>query len=425
MVLSLLTGLAARSAAPVFPVIGRGARGAVSRLRLDPRIKLVDSPRRAAVLLVAGGLGEQLIEAIRRLHDQLPHPRATLRWPIGADDDRQLGEMPGERITTADPRDVIGATWAALARGELASEPDLGEDIDPAPWRGIGPYGQGGKGMTGGVPYGRPLAGRAPDRDGLELDQLPLRLGPLLPVLPPGLELSVLLQGDIVQEATLGPNPYETSEPAAPGAVDAGPVGIAELELARARHHLRWVAEALRVAGRPALGLRALALAEAEPDPGASAVAALARRIERDLGLRLSNTGVGVIDAERAAGLGPVARAAGADIDARMHDPAYRALDFRPVVHAGGDVRTRWRQRMGEALQALDLAARADGATVAGDVVEWPRGPQPLGGRTPAARLLELVPGAIVGQEWGVAVAIISSLDLDLEEAALAPVARA
>lgn len=425
MVLSLIAGLAARSAAPVFPVIGRGARDAVARLRLDPRIELVDSPRRAAVLLVAGGLGERLIEATRRVHDQLPHPRATLHWALGADERGQHGKLPGEPIAAADPVDAIRAAWAALARGELASEPDLGEDVDPAPWRGIGPYGQGGKGMTGGVPYGRPLAGRAPDRDGLELDQLPLRLGPLLPILPPGLELSVLLQGDVVQEATLGPNPYETDGSTTAGPVDAGPVGIAELELARARHHLRWVAEALRLAGRPALGLRALALAEAEPERSASSVAVLARRIERDLGLRLSNTGVGVIDAERADGLGPVARAAGADIDARLDDPAYRALGFRPVLHADGDVRARWRQRMGEALQALDLAARAGGATVTGDVVEWPRGPQPRVGRAPAAPLLELVPGVIVGQEWGVAVAIICSLDLDLEEAALTSVARA
>lgn len=422
MVLSLLAGLAARSAAPVFPVIGRGARDEVARLRLEPRIELVDSPRKAAVLLVAGGVCEQLVDPIRRAHDELPHPRATLHWPLGVDDHRSLDALPGEPIVAGDPVDAICATWAALARGELASEPDLGDDVDPAPWRGVGPYGQGGKGMTGGVPYGRPLAGRAADRDGLELDQLPLRLGPLLPILPPGLELAVLLQGDIVQEATLGPNPYEPTG-SRPVAVDR--VGIAELELARARHHLRWVAEALRIAGRPALGLRALALAEAECGPDAGAVASLARCIDRDVGLRLSNTGVGLIDGDRAAALGPVARAGGRADDARADDPAYQALGFRPIVHAAGDVRARWQQRIGEALQALDLAARAGRATVAGEVVEWLRGPQPRDGRSPAAGLLELVPEIIAGQEWGVAVAIIASLDLDLEEAALTPVAQA
>lgn len=425
MVLSLLARLATRSAAPVFPVIGRDARNAVARLRLDPRIELVDSPRRAAVLLIAGALGAQLIEATRRVHDQLPHPRATLHWELGAHEPGPHDTLPGQRITGADPCAAITAAWTALARGELASEPDLGDDVDPAPWRGIGPYGQGGKGMTGGVPYGRPLAGRAADRDGLELDQLPLRLGPLLPILPPGLELSVLLQGDVVQEATLGPNPYETDEPTTAGPLDETPVRIAEVELARARHHLRWVAEALHLAGRPALGLRALALAEARPAPDAGAVATLARRIERDIGLRLSNSGVGVIDSEQIEGLGPVARAAGADADARADDPAYRAIGFRPIIHSAGDVRARWQQRMEEALQALDLAARADGATVTTGVVEWPRGPRPSAGRPPAARLLELVPAAIAGLEWGVAIAVITSLDLDLEAAALPAVARA
>ncbi len=57
----------------------------------------------------------------------------------------------------------------ALLLGRSSSPPIL-PDVEPSPWRGVGPYGQGGKGMTGGVPYGRPLAGRGPDRDGLELD---------------------------------------------------------------------------------------------------------------------------------------------------------------------------------------------------------------------------------------------------------------
>lgn len=51
----------------------------------------------------------------------------------------------------------------------------------------------------GGHPYGRPLAGRAPGRDGLEFDQLPLRVGPFFPHFPPGLVLHVELQGDAIQ----------------------------------------------------------------------------------------------------------------------------------------------------------------------------------------------------------------------------------
>ena len=98
--MSRLAKLAARAPAPVFPVVGRGARDAVGRLRLDPRIQLVDSPRRAAVLLVSGGLGERMVEATRRVHDQLPHPRATLHWTAG-DRDRQQSALPGSPIVAS------------------------------------------------------------------------------------------------------------------------------------------------------------------------------------------------------------------------------------------------------------------------------------------------------------------------------------
>ena len=87
---------------------------------------------------------------------------------------RRRSLAPAERL-----RDDSG-------RRRLASSPDALPDLDPAPWRGVGPFGQGGTGMTGGVPYGRPLAGRADDRDGLKLDQLLVRVGPFLPPFPPG-----------------------------------------------------------------------------------------------------------------------------------------------------------------------------------------------------------------------------------------------
>src|SRR3546814_11926199 len=100
--------------------------------------------------------------------------------------------------------------------------------------------------MTGGVPYGRPLPGWAEDRDGLKLDQLQLRLGPAYPGLPPGLVLDLHMQGDILQDVGIGPNPF-LAGPGDPPAVMADataftrafrqPVPVAALEVLRARPH--------------------------------------------------------------------------------------------------------------------------------------------------------------------------------------------
>jgi len=53
------------------------------------------------------------------------------------------------------------------------------------------------------LPGGLPMADRAPDRDGLMLDQLHVPLGPALPLWPPGLIVHTRLQGDVIQDATI------------------------------------------------------------------------------------------------------------------------------------------------------------------------------------------------------------------------------
>lgn len=63
----------------------------------------------------------------------------------------------------------------------------------------------GGMDMSG--PGGIPLASGDQDRDGLEMDVLAVRLGPVLPAWPPGLVLSVTLAGDLISDChadTLG-----------------------------------------------------------------------------------------------------------------------------------------------------------------------------------------------------------------------------
>lgn len=464
-----LARLASGGPARVFPLVGAHPPGRVELLRLGNEVTedvtLVDSPRAATVLLVAGHIPASLQEPARRVHDQLPHPRSTVWWvgASGSESGRESARTPFgagtdtfplvlvESGTQADELDALRTLGRTLRKmvqdlvsGVRPSEPDLLPDVDPTPWRGVGPYGQGGAGMTGGVPYGRPMTERAADRDGLELDQLPLRVGPYFPPFPAGLVLDLKLQGDLVQESQLGAAPHTPPARIFATAL-AEPVPIATLELARARSHLAWLAHALHVHGLAALGRRALQLssrlggvssdARFLPAILASAqgeILTLQRAIECSGLFWWSTRGVGVLTESglrahpdaldaggtHALGLGPVARAAGLRDDCRVDEPAYRALGFEPVVQAAGarsqvgDASARWRQRISEVYQSLDLAARAGDAHAWGNgIVEGVRGTM-TAGADPQAALFALIPDAITGRAWEDAVTTVVSLDL-------------
>src|SRR3546814_15194954 len=94
-----------------------------------------------------------------------------------------------------------------LIIGGRPSEPAALTDVEPAVWRGVGPYGQGGTGMTGGVPYGRPLPGWAEDRIGLKPDQLHRRHGPHYPGPAPGRGLDLHTPGNLLQARGARPTP--------------------------------------------------------------------------------------------------------------------------------------------------------------------------------------------------------------------------
>jgi hypothetical protein len=434
----VLSAAASRADVPVFPVVGAGGRAAADDLRLLPGVRVVDSPRAAVLLVVVGRLTRALLHPVLVVHDQLPGPRATLWWPVaGPDDEGLLAALPG--VVTAEPGapGPLQEVFVDLLLGRRPSDPPALPDIEANHWQGVGPYGHGGEGMMGGVPYGRPMAMQAPDPDGLMLDQLPLQVGPLFPALPPGLVLHLGLQGDVVRGATLGENPYRSwPGDAAVGPLDTAPfldaltstTPVADLELARARHHLVWLARTLALHGLAARGRRVLALARTLGPSDGPAVEALARRIRRDRGLAAATSGVGVLDRARLDAAdgpvgGPVARAAGLAADARTDDTAYTGLGFEPVVQGQGDARVRLHQRVAEAAQALALAERA-GARVRepGEALEGPRGSLAPGRALPSARLAALVPGLVDGMEWGDAVTAVASLDLDLEEAAAGPI---
>ena len=240
MAVSLLRRLAGAAPVSVFVVSGRGARPAVAGLRIDERIEVVDSPRHATVLLIAGEVPADHAPALRRIHDQLPHPRAAFWWTTDDPDPPVRETLPSIELV----RDDVGArlveTHRGLLSGSRESTPAFGPGENPTQWKGVGPHGQGGDGMMGGTPYGRSMAMTGEDvRDGLQLDRVPLTLGPYHGALPPGMTLDLELQGDVIVDCSVRSPGTQTLGGQVPG--DAHDVDARTL----------WVADLLRVHGLP------------------------------------------------------------------------------------------------------------------------------------------------------------------------------
>jgi hypothetical protein len=285
---AMLAGLARSAPARVFAIEGADAPRSAALLASDPDIRLVSSPRSATILLVLGVLPAELHEAAQRVHDAMPGMRRTIVWQSAKGEGGSEPFVEPVRVFGESPNvaGVLLDAQRSLISGEVAGEPPLLPDEDPNPWRGIGPFGQGGSGMTGGVPYGRPMAETAPDRDGLELDQLSVRAGPFFPAFAPGLALDVVLQGDVIHQLSVAPPPYAARGFGDPNADPWSraleePTLVTELEMARARHHLLHVSHVLRVHGLAALSVRSLELVR-HLEPGrAEPVIAFAAKLER------------------------------------------------------------------------------------------------------------------------------------------------
>jgi hypothetical protein len=258
-----------------------------------------------------------------------------------------------------------------------------------------------------------------PSADGLVMEPIELRYGPLATALPGGLLAEVTLDGDVVSGArvdallassdrrrpatpdALAPVAWAATVAAADG-TDAGPTAewlrIARVELERAVSHLAWLrafarllgwgslTERLNAALRPLLGARDLWTESRAAGEAAAAgeglrdareeIGEVARSVRSSRTLRWRTAGRGVVSEERARrrGLrGPNARASGVDIDARSEDPRYAQLGFEPVVRPEGDALARTLARADEAKQAVVLA---DAALAAG-VEEEPGSPPP------------------------------------------------
>jgi len=252
-----LSRLAAADAVPVFPVVGENGLAAAENLFLDPRLRPVPSPRHARVLLVLGETGQTLNRQLRRLHDQLSHPRATLWCDAVPDPDF------GRATESSDTADAVVEAYRSMFAGAMDTEPDIHPNEPPNEWRGKGTNGQGGDGMMGGTPYGRPMAMTDDDlRDGLQLDAYSATFGPFLPAFPPGLALDITLQGDSIQAVSVSHPPFRQE-------TDHSRTGS-----------LRNLARLLRVLGVPALAARFIAAARKLEDGGTIDLDVLARAFD-------------------------------------------------------------------------------------------------------------------------------------------------
>lgn len=410
---SLIAKLAATAPVPWFPTAGASGDALLDALRSDDRFVAVGTPRAALVTVGAGALPEALLEPLSRIHDGMPHPRA-LAWLV-ADDAPESPALAGLEIVPPPHGEGIARLARELRDGRRPSSPPLLPDTDPADWKGVGPYGQGGSGMTGGVPYGRPMASLAPDRDGLRLDRLPTSVGPWFPFLPAGLRLRVGFAGDVLSGVEVqAPPPVACRHPEADVFLRAlrEPVAISVLELARVRSHLSALALALDAAGLSAMG-RGVRGLTADADLGPARIDHLERRLRWSGFLGWHTTGVGRIDPDRLVGhgLGPIARAAGLNEDARITLPAYRDAGFAPASETGSDSAARWRLRLREVRASLEIARAAGDRTVGPlDAMESPRGTITTARLIPSA--LALVPQLLDGLEWGEALTTLVSLDL-------------
>ncbi len=411
MAVGLLRRLASARPVPVFLILGMQAGPVRETLALDARVEVVESPRHASVLLIAGGVSPDQQGSLRRLHDQLPRPSASL-W-FRCEPFVELGQATRIDELEALPHAIV-ELHRALVYGHQPAAPVLMPDQPPHPWEGRGMHGQGGDGMMGGMPYGRPMAMAMMEdlRDGLKLDSLSFTLGPFYSALPPGLQLNLTMQGDLVQMAMIESSTYPMHIPRRFFEALARPVPIAELEMARARHHLHRLAQVLRLAGLGSLARRTLVDAT-RIQPGL-ALPDLHRRITRSGLLLAINPALGRLETGQAYSLGgPAYRATSASEDARSSDPGYLRLGFQPITGEGGDVRARLFQWVAEIEQSLALSAAAHEQglhTATQDQVETPRGAMTDRHRpTDCSHLLkDLLPGL----EWSQALLLIASLDL-------------
>ncbi len=227
----------------------------------------------ADVLAVVGEPAEALADVVEHVWGQMSEPRAR----IHVRDEAVVDEL----LTVA--AEQLRGTTGRIAESELRlgftpSADDLTHEMS-------GDHGDhGGQDMAGGhdhaamMPDGISLAEGAEDRDGLEMDELHLPLGPVLAHWPAGLVLRVTLHGDVVVDATV----EQLTD-------QAGPPPAADDMTTRAARLLDAAGSVLTLAGLPAESARARRLRDRCLDGDVTSgrdVTTLGERIARRRSLR-------------------------------------------------------------------------------------------------------------------------------------------
>lgn len=255
----------------------------------------------ADVFAVVGEPGEALAAVVERVWGQMSEPRTRFHLHDEAEVDALLGDAAAQLRGT--PRRVAEPD---LRHGFTPSRDDLSEEPGDHPGHDMA----GGRDHGAMMPDGIPLAEGADDRDGLEMDELHLPLGPVLAHWPAGLVLRVTLHGDVVVDADVEQLPGR-----------AGTTLAADDPTTRAARLLDAARSVLTLAGLPSEAARAKGLRDRCLDgdlKGGRDVAALGERVGRRRALRWALSGLSVTDThggaerlqDRLAGLFEQARAA-------------------------------------------------------------------------------------------------------------------
>lgn len=184
---------------------------------------IVSHPADTDVVLVCGAAGDELRPVIDRIWDQVPYPKHRSSVSAVADIGAALSvagtAIADERAQRYAARAVVNdaevpdrersqghahSSATGSKHSDETNEETQGSDRHEHQHSAVTdamPMGEH-DGMSMGGPGGYPLAGGADDRDGLEMDVLHRRLGPILPSWPAGLVVEVTLAGDTITAAS-------------------------------------------------------------------------------------------------------------------------------------------------------------------------------------------------------------------------------
>jgi len=321
-------------------------------------------PAESDVLLVCGTPGPELHTVIDRVWDQMPYPkhRATLTSPDeitavlttaqkaladrgaqrSAARENTIDHTDGQDLDDHEPDDEHSDHEHPDDEHSSHEHPD---DVDHADAdESMHDHGMTMGGhehmsmdhMSMSGPGGYPLADGADDRDGLEMDVLHRRLGPVLPAWPAGVVLDVTLAGDTITVASAA----MVDADADVNGDDHGPMepgNVASIALDQA-------AQVLAVAGWDAAAARTLRIrdlaATGRRDQARERIRPLHRRIERSVMLRWSLRGLQVrpgVDV-RTVLLGRLERADAALNGRRPEPEPATTVDEIPALVEGRDM---------------------------------------------------------------------------------------